>query len=172
MMMKQLFFLAASLVAAAPCVQRSDNITDSDSTTGTASINDLFVAKGKKYYGTITDPGLLSSTQNAEVIKSYFGQLTPENSMKWDATEGTRGQFTFDNADTVVSFAEENGLLMRGHTLLWHSQLPSWVSAITDADELTSVIETHVTNIVEHFKGKIYAWVGIHISLLPCSPSG
>ncbi|KAH7140393.1 glycoside hydrolase, partial [Dactylonectria estremocensis] len=122
------------------------------------SIDELFIAKGKKYYGTITDPGLLSSEQNNEVIKSSFGQLTPENSMKWDATEGTQGQFTFDNADTVVSFAEENGLLVRGHTLLWHSQLPSWVQAITDAAELTSVIETHVTNVVEHFKGKIYAW--------------
>ncbi|KAH7137591.1 hypothetical protein EDB81DRAFT_799629 [Dactylonectria macrodidyma] len=65
MMMKQLFFFATSLVAVAPCIQRSANITDS----GTASIDELFIDEGKKYYGTITDPGLLSSEQNTEVIK-------------------------------------------------------------------------------------------------------
>lgn len=128
-------------------------------TRAVSSINKLFVAKGKKYFGTISDPTLLSNTQNANVIKSYFGQLTPENSMKWDATEATRGTFTFTNSDKVVAFAQSNGLKMRGHTLVWHSQLPSWVSAITDAAELKTVLQNHVTKVVTHFKGKIYAWV-------------
>ncbi|KAH6880809.1 glycoside hydrolase superfamily [Thelonectria olida] len=151
--MKFSLFLAATLVAAAPVIEER-----AVEERAVASINKLFVAKGKKYYGTISDPSLLSNTQNANVIKSYFGQLTPENSMKWDATEGTRNTFTFTNADTVVNFAQSNGLLMRGHTLLWHSQLPSWVSAITNAAELRSVIQNHVTKVVTHFKGKIYAW--------------
>ncbi|KAH6974427.1 endo-1,4-beta-xylanase C [Ilyonectria sp. MPI-CAGE-AT-0026] len=143
-----LVLLVASLAAAAPLIEER----------ATASINKLFVAKGKKYYGTISDPSLLNVAKNAAVIKTYFGQLTPENSMKWDATEGTRGKFTFTNSDAVVSFAQSNGKLMRGHTLLWHSQLPSWVSAITDAAVLRSVITNHVTTVVKHFKGKIYAW--------------
>ncbi|KAK7422692.1 hypothetical protein QQX98_001480 [Neonectria punicea] len=140
--------LAASLVGAAPCSKRQ----------ATTSINDLFVSRGKLYYGTISDATLLNDATNAAVIKANFGQLTAENSMKWDATEGTQGQFTFDNADTLVDFAESNGKLIRGHTLLWHSQLPSWVSAISDAAELTSVIETHISTVVGRYKGKVYAW--------------
>lgn len=42
--------------------------------------------------------------------------------------------------------------------MLWHSQLPSWVSAISDPDELTEVIETHISNVAGHFAGQCYAW--------------
>ena len=46
------------------------------------SLNALFKAKGKLYYGNIADPGTLGNPQNTQVLKDQFGQLTPENSMK------------------------------------------------------------------------------------------
>jgi endo-1,4-beta-xylanase len=110
------------------------------------------------YFGTEIDHYHLTNTPLTNIVKSSFGQITCENSMKWDAIEGTRNSFNFANADKVVDFALANGKLMRGHTLLWHGQLPNWVSSITDRNTLTQVIQNHVTQTVTHYKGKILQW--------------
>ncbi|KAM0144645.1 hypothetical protein ACHAP3_000677 [Botrytis cinerea] len=133
-------------------------ITSPTSTSSGSGLNAKFVSHGKKYFGLATDQGLLSSGKNAAVIKANFGQVTPENSMKWDAIEGTQNKFNFAGGDYLVKWAGENSQIVRGHTLCWHSQLPSWVSSITSAATLTSVLQNHITQEMTRWKGKIYAW--------------
>jgi endo-1,4-beta-xylanase len=63
-----------------------------------AQLNDLAVKAGLKYFGTALREGAISSdAQYAAILgdKKEFGQLVPENGMKWDATEPTQGTFTY-----------------------------------------------------------------------------
>ncbi|KAH8731790.1 endo-beta-1,4 xylanase [Phaeosphaeriaceae sp. PMI808] len=144
-----------ALVSAAPVTEPEPFL---DERQAAQSIHAAMVKKGKKYFGTCADQGRLSSGSTAAIVKANFGQVTPENSMKWDATEGSRGKFNFNQADYLAKFAGDNNLLIRGHATVWHSQLPSWVSQIRDKATLTTVMQDHISNVVGHFKGKIYAW--------------
>lgn len=72
--------LLAPLVFAAP----TENLLSRQAAT---SLNEVFVGHGKKYFGVCSDQGRLTADKNADIIKADFGQVTPENSGKWDTTE-------------------------------------------------------------------------------------
>jgi len=115
-------------------------------------------AKGKQYYGVAVDRNTLGISQIDAISKAEFGSVTPENSMKWDSTESSQNNFNYAGGDFLVNWAQTNGKQVRGHTLVWHSQLPGWVSNINSAATLTSVIQNHVTQLVTRWKGKIHHW--------------
>ncbi len=121
----------------------------------TQSIDTLMKAKGKLYFGTCSDQGRLTAGKNAAIIDANFGQLTPENSMKWESTERTQGTFTLTQADYLVDWATTHNKTIRGHTFVWHSQLAGWVSNIRDKAKLQAAIENHITTIMTRYKGKI-----------------
>lgn len=125
--------------------------------TSTAKLHQLIKSKGKTYFGTATDnPELTNQAYLANLDdNTMFGQITAANSFKWDATEPSRGVFTFANADTIANLARNNGQLLRGHNCVWHQQLPAWVTnGNFDAADLTSIIQTHCSTLVSHFKGQ------------------
>jgi endo-1,4-beta-xylanase len=77
--------------------------------------------------------------------------------MKWDAVEPRPGAFEFAAADRLVVFAAENGIRMRGHTLVWHQQLAFWVKGLK-GDALRAAMARHIENVAGHWKGKIGQW--------------
>src|SRR6187551_1190876 len=59
-----------------------------------------------------------------KVLTREFDSVTPENEMKWGVVEAVRGQYDWSGADAIVAYAKKTGKSVRGHTLVWHSQLP------------------------------------------------
>ncbi|MDX2730563.1 endo-1,4-beta-xylanase [Streptomyces sp. PA03-2a] len=110
--------------------------------------------------GTAVDMSALASDAPYRAkAAGEFSSVTPENVMKWESVEPQRGTYNWAPADELVDFAKENGQLVRGHTLVWHSQLPAWLNnGDFTADELRQILHKHITDEVTHFKGKIWQW--------------
>jgi endo-1,4-beta-xylanase len=83
--------------------------------------------------------------------------------MKMGPIHPQENTFNWTDADKIVNFAVAHGMKVRGHTLCWHSQTPSWMFKNPDGttvskDVLLERLKNHITQVVTRYKGKVYAW--------------
>jgi endo-1,4-beta-xylanase len=110
--------------------------------------------------GTAVDMSALANDPPyARLTARLFDTVTPENVMKWETVEPQQGVTDFSQGDALVRFARANHQLVRGHTLVWHSQLPAWLTSGTfTPDQLRDILRRHIFEEAGHFRGRIYAW--------------
>ena len=79
--------------------------------------------------------------------------------MKFGPIHPTKDTYNFTASDQVIQFAQLNKMAVRGHTLVWHSQNPSW---LTDGGfslpQLMQIMQDHITTVMQKYAGKVYAW--------------
>ena len=131
-----------------------------------SSINDIKGLKDyyKKYFpiGVSVVPNNLKGDEG-ELILQQFNSLTPENSMKIAPIHPEENRYNWAAADSIVAFAQQNGLKVRGHNLCWHNQVPAWMfkdssGKMVNKAVLLQRLKDHITTVVSRYKGKIYAW--------------
>ncbi|MBO0951960.1 endo-1,4-beta-xylanase [Fibrella forsythiae] len=123
----------------------------------------------KDYYanyfpiGVAVNPRMVQPGPDADLIKAQFSSLTPENAMKMGPIHPEEKRYFWKDADAIVDFAQQNKLLVRGHTLCWHNQTPRWFFTDSTGKQVTREVllarmKQHITDVVGRYKGKIYAW--------------
>ena len=132
--------------------------------------------------GAAVSPFFLKDEKYAAIARNEFSSLTCENEMKPQHTLdrektllcGTknRASLRFDAAQTALSFAKENGLKVRAHTLVWHNQTPRWFFAEDWSDQadaplvkpelmlerLENYIRDEMDYINTAYPSLVYAW--------------
>ena len=123
----------------------------------------------------------------AETVKAHFDTVTCENEMKYNSIhphEYTHPDFSalrrgekpappeitdrerfvspsretdFAPADRIYNFAKENGILVRGHTLMWHGSYPWGIFEQLSADEIMHNTLEHFGQVAERYPD-CYCW--------------
>src|SRR5665647_697160 len=102
---------------------------------------------------------LAANAPYRQITADQFSSVTPENVMKWQVVEPTKGTYDWSAADQLLKFAKTNGQLVRGHTLVWQNQLPAWLTAGTyTSAQSRALLRKHITDEVSHFRGHIWQW--------------
>src|SRR5258708_4019324 len=106
------------------------------------------------FVGTAVQASALASNATyAAGVNRDFNSVTAENEMKWSSLEATRGVNTFGPADAIVAFARAHNENVRGHNLVWHQQIPNWVTnGNFTAAQLTTASPQHIPAVAGHFK--------------------
>ncbi|MBE5959872.1 MAG: hypothetical protein E7256_00560 [Lachnospiraceae bacterium] len=124
----------------------------------------------------ISDTGIQSASVTG-LVKKQYNSITPENSLKPEillnqtkSKETGEVSINENRLDDYCKYAIENGLLMRGHTLVWHSQTPKWLfcegfnasNAYVSKEVMDQRLESYIKTIMDYCKtnypGVIYAW--------------
>ena len=111
-------------------------------------------------FGTAVDTTVLAnSPAYAAVLANQFSSVTPENVMKWQTGRASARRLRLRRGGSARRVRRAHNQRVRGHTLVWHNQLPAWVTAGDfSSDELAAILEQHITQEAAHFRGHIYAW--------------
>jgi endo-1,4-beta-xylanase len=114
-------------------------------------------AERGRLVGTAAQTSLLAGAQYGTVLAREFNYLTAEYEMKWNIVEPGRGSMNFGPGDAIVGYAATNGMRVKGHTLIWHGSVPSWLNTLSAAD-LRTEFERHIREVMAHYRGRVHAW--------------
>ena len=133
-----------------------------------------------KFGGAVTATELASESAQSLILKHY-NSLTPGNELKPDALldqaacqavgDNVNPQINIAPARSILDFARDNNIPVRGHVLVWHSQTPGWFfkEGFKDDGEFVSKeimlqrMENYIKNVMEALAEEyptvdFYAW--------------
>ncbi len=94
----------------------------------------------------------------AALIGRQAAMVTPENELKWHRLRPSPTTFDFAAADRLLDFAARRSLAVRGHTLVWHVDLPDWLLALAQTGPIGAVVDAHILAVVGRTRGRIPWW--------------
>ena len=133
----------------------------------------------------VASPASVMTNTNEEfrtLLKTQFNSVTPENELKPEnvldaattladpAKYNECPALNFDAAKPILDFCKDNGIPMRGHTLIWYSQTPSWLfyenydvnGELASRELMLTRMENYIAAVMtwceENYPGVIYAW--------------
>jgi endo-1,4-beta-xylanase len=112
---------------------------------------------------TAVNPNHLTEDAYVAILAREFDGLEPENAMKFapihPRPDSDPNPFDFAAADQLVAFAKDHNMAVRGHTLVWHRQIPDWVKdGNYGPEQLRGVLQNHIATVLSHFGDSVYAY--------------
>lgn len=154
-MIRKNFFAAVCIVSllGAGCSSSKKAMSPKVPSLGKAYKNDFLIGTA------LNNTHILERDSVAnQLIKQQFTAATPENIMKAEVIHPGWDQYNFEMADKLVAYGQKNSIRINAHTLIWHSQLPSFIRGIKSADSIRAYFENHITTVAARYDGKVYSW--------------
>ncbi len=122
-------------------------------------LRDLALTRHLQIGAAASSYPLRNDTLYAQTLAREFSMLTPENAMKFGPLHPGRHRYDFQDADVLLDFAKANSMEVRGHTLVWHHQLPDWLTeGKFTREELIAILREHIMTVVSRYREQVSTW--------------
>ncbi|MFL5270173.1 MAG: endo-1,4-beta-xylanase, partial [Stellaceae bacterium] len=124
-----------------------------------ASLQKLTAEKGLLYGTTISAAQIKGDRPFIDLVLQQAGLVVAENDMKWEImNRGSPGDDDYGPADVVAGFAKENGLVLRGHNLLWYHRTPKWFFDLSSRQKIERSIVERIRQLAGRYRGTVHSW--------------
>ncbi|XP_071726240.1 endo-1,4-beta-xylanase 5-like [Rutidosis leptorrhynchoides] len=107
--------------------------------------------------------GMTHRILNNPAYKNWFASRFTaadfHNELKWYYTEPKQGHVNYTHPDAMMKFADEHGIIVRGHTVLWDDvkYQQKWVRQLSPK-KLLEAANKRVDSVVQRYKGRLIGW--------------
>jgi endo-1,4-beta-xylanase len=142
----------------------------------------LFTPDAVDYDGIeeLRDAAQSIATPYARCIEREFNAIVVEHHLKWsplcvaepgplpDRTPSERlGRYDFYLADSMVDWAVQRNMKVKGHVLVWHVTSPNHLLEEMEPEALRLEIRRHIFTVMGHYRGRISSWDVVNEALAP-----
>ena len=126
------------------------------------------LARGRDFY--IGYASLLNFDQRpdssiyTDIAVSEFNMVSTENSLKWGIVNPQPNVWRWDPFDKEMLLAHEHGMLMHGHPIIWHRQLPQWLNDLR-LDQVEQVMLDYTDHVADRYGDHVALWDVVNESL-------
>jgi endo-1,4-beta-xylanase len=113
---------------------------------------------GRLVGAAVSYSALVNDATYADLLASEFTYVTAENEMKWGSLQPDADTWNFTQGDAIVASAKAAGQAIKGHALIWHSQLPGFINDSLSAEDLREHMNRHIHRTMRHYRNDLRAW--------------
>jgi endo-1,4-beta-xylanase len=135
----------------------------------TGSISAAARSRGRRWGSMVawngsTNGATFQNPQYSAIMDRDCQLVVAENEMKWQALRPAADRFNWGPADAIVGEARRRGMVMRGHTLLWHRPqwFPQWLNTYdygaNPVAEGERLLTDHIRQVMRRYAGMIDSW--------------
>jgi endo-1,4-beta-xylanase len=135
--------------------------------SGKETLRQRAATKGLLYGAALQSKQLETDSAFSRAIAQECNIIVPEFELKWRTVRPSPSVYHFAPADKLLSFAHAHNMKMRGHTLVWHEDLPSWVDSALNSLNAKQILTDHISTVVKHYAGKMHSWDVVNEAIEP-----
>ncbi|MBR1638605.1 MAG: endo-1,4-beta-xylanase [Treponema sp.] len=178
LMMLALFTALLMTAGFSSCTSKATPAAESLSESENQHLYELAAKHGFKM-GAVISAQSVARKNYTDMVKADFNSITGSNEFKAYSlanqqlsmkSENGMPAMVYTGADSIAKFAQENGIGIRGHVLVWDAYMPDWffregytrTNDFVDRETMCARLQYYIEEVIFHFEtnfpGTVYCW--------------